>query len=107
MKQIEKEDNTLYESLLGKLTAFPEIRAILYDLLFTGRILPFNTKSAYMKDAAMFGFVRNEKENVVISNRIFENVLYNYFISEEVVNSKMFNIAVQEKNQFIVGGHLD
>ncbi len=35
----------------------------------------------------MFGFVRNEKENVVISNRIFENVLYNYFISEEVVNS--------------------
>ncbi|MCD8012345.1 MAG: AAA-like domain-containing protein [Lachnospiraceae bacterium] len=107
VKLIEKEDNTLYESLLGKLTAFPEIRSVLYDLLFTGRIFPYNAKSGYMKDAAMFGFVRNEKENVIISNRIFENVLYNFFISEEVVNSKMFNIAVQEKNQFVVGGRLD
>ena len=55
----------------------------------------------------MFGFIRNEKETAVISNRIFETVLYNFFISEEFAVSKIYSAGVQEKNQFIVGGHLD
>ena len=41
------------------------------------------------------------------SNRIFETVLYNFFISEEFAVSKIYSAGVQEKNQFIVGGHLD
>ena len=57
--------------------------------------------------AEMFGFIRNEKETAVISNRIFETVLYNFFISEEFAVSKIYSAGVQEKNQFIVGGHLD
>lgn len=55
----------------------------------------------------MFGFIKNEKDTAVISNRIFEAVLYNYFISEEFAVSKMYSAGVQERNQFIVGGYLD
>ena len=43
----------------------------------------------------------------VISNRIFETVLYNYFIAGEFAGSKMYSAGVQERNQFIVGGYLD
>ena len=55
----------------------------------------------------MFGFIRNENDTVVIANRIFEAVLYNHFIAEEFVTSKLYNVGALEKNQFIVGGHLD
>ena len=51
--------------------------------------------------------IRNEKDSAVISNRIFETVLYNFFISEEFATNGMYKVAVQEKNQFIVGGYLD
>ena len=106
-KILVKEDNPLYESLLGRLKLYPELRAVLYELLFNGRPIPYTATSDYIKDAAMFGFIRNENDTVVIANRIFEAVLYSHFIAEEFVTSKLYNVGALEKNQFIVGGHLD
>lgn len=106
-KRIIKEDNSLYESLMGKLELYPELRTMLYELLFNGKPIPYVATTPCIKDAAMFGFIRNENDTVVISNRIFESVLYNNFISEEFSSSKMYDVGAQEKNQFIVGGHLD
>ena len=106
-KMIEKEDNPLYQSLIRKLKIYPELKAVIYELLFTGKPIPYVATNSYLKDAVMFGFIRNENDTAVISNRIFEAVLYNYFISEEFAVSKMYAAGVQEKNQFIVGGYLD
>ena len=53
-----------------------------------------------MKTAAMFGIIRNENDTAAISNRIFESVLYNYFITEEFSVSRMYRMGVQERNQF-------
>ncbi len=106
-KMMVKEDNALYESLIGKLECYPKLKTILYELLFHGKNIPYTATNVYLKDAAMFGFIRNEKDMMVISNRIFETVLYNHFISEEFATSKMYHAGQVEKNQFIVGGHLD
>ena len=43
----------------------------------------------------------------VIFNRIFETVLYNWFMSEEYVSNKIYDIGAREKNHFITGGHLN
>ncbi len=106
-KMLVKEDNTLYQSMIRKLKLYPELRTVLYDLLFTGRPIPYTATNTYMKDAVMFGFIRNEKDFAVIFNQIFESVLYNYFIAEEFASSRMYKAGTQEKNQFIIGGHLD
>lgn len=55
----------------------------------------------------MFGFIKNSNGNVTIANRIFESVLYNYFISEDFATSKIYDVGVQEKNRFIVNGRPD
>ena len=106
-KMLVKEDNTLYQSLIRKLKLYSELRTMLYELLFTGKPIPYVATNSYIKDAAMLGFIKNENDTAVISNRIFETVLYNYFISEEFADSRMYHAGVQEKNQFIVNGHLD
>ena len=43
----------------------------------------------------------------LISNRVFEAVLYNLFISEEYMDSKIYDAGLREKNQSVSGGHLD
>lgn len=106
-KMLVKENNTLYQSLIGKLISYPELRTVLYELLFSGKTIPYVATNSYIEMAAMFGFIKNVNDTAVISNRIFEEVLYNFFISEEFSASKMYDVGVQEKNQFIIGGHLD
>ncbi|MCD7761406.1 MAG: ATP-binding protein [Clostridiales bacterium] len=107
VKLLVAEKNPLFESLLNKITDYPELRTVVYDLLFTGRAVPYSPWNRSIEVAEMFGFVRNEKGSAVISNRIFESILYNYFMSEEYITSKLYDAGLQEKNQFIAGGHLN
>ena len=106
-KLLENDNNTLFQSLTGKLDDYPELRSVLYELLFTGKPIPYVSQNSYIETASMFGFIKNSHGNAVLSNRIFETVLYNFFISEEFSTSKIYSTAVREKNQFVIGRHLD
>lgn len=106
-KLLVNENNPLFQSLTGKLTDYPKLRSVLYELLFTGKPIPYVPQNQYIDAASMFGFIKNQQGTAVVSNKIFEIVLYNFFISEEFSGSSMYDAGVQEKNQFLIGGHLD
>lgn len=101
------EKNTLFESIAGKLADYPRLRELVYSLLFTGRKISYNPLSPSIEIAEMFGFIKNSRGDAVISNRIFETVLYNLFLSEEMLDSEEYRTALQERNQFIQNGHLN
>jgi hypothetical protein len=107
VKMLISEKNTLFESLINKLVDYPEIRQITYDILFNGSDISYNSLNKAIEIAEMFGFVRNENNKVIISNRIFETILYNYFLSEEIVGNQMYKSGLENKNQFIIDGHLN
>lgn len=106
-KLLINENNPLFQSLIGKLEDFPDLRNVLYQLLFTGKPIPYVSQNPYIDIASMLGFIRNVQGTAVIANRIFEAVLYNLFISEEFPTSKMYDAGTQIKNQFIECGHLN
>lgn len=106
-KLLVNENNPLFQSLTGKLTDYPKLRSVLYELLFTGKPIPYVPQNPNIDAASMFGFIKNQQGTAVVSNKIFEIVLYNFFISEEFSGSSMYDAGVQEKNQFLIGGHLD
>ncbi len=83
------ESNTLFESLRNKLVDYPVLHQMVYELLFNGREIPYNALNEAIEIAAMFGFVKNENGRTVIANRIFETVLYNYFLSDEILGRTM------------------
>ena len=93
------EKNTLFESLVGKLEEFPELRELVHTLLFRGSTIPYNPLHKTIEMAEMLGFVKNLSGNTIISNRIFETVLYNLFLSEEALSSDIYkaNIIFGEK----------
>lgn len=106
-KVVLTEKNTLFESMVNKLADFPELRNMVYTLLFHGKEIPYNSLNKAIETAEMFGFIKREENRAVISNRIFETVLYNLFLSEEVAGSEVYKAALQDKNQFIQGGRLN
>lgn len=102
------ESNTLFESLIGKLTEYPELEQILKELLFSGKPITYNPTNQVIGLAVMFGFVKNEDGKVIPSNRIFDTLLYNHFLSlDEFKSSNMYKASLRDKNLFIRDGHLD
>jgi hypothetical protein len=84
----------LFESLINKLTDYPEIRNIVYEILFKGKDISYTALNKSIDVAEMFGFVVNQNNKVVISNRIFETILYDYFLSEELVGNIGYNCGL-------------
>jgi len=106
-KMLISEDNSLFGSLTGKLYDYPELKKMLKALLFNGLTASYSAGNRNIEKAAMYGFVKNKNGVVAISNRIFEAVLYNLFLSEEELQSDVYATALTDKCQFIKGGRLN
>lgn len=107
VKILLSEKNTLFETLINKLTEYPDLREMLHAILFSGDRISFSYDNYTIDLAAMLGFVRNEQGTMVVANRLFETRLYNYFLSEEEVGSRIFTAGAMGKNQFIQNGILN
>lgn len=102
------ENNTLFESLIGKLEDYPELDRMLGELLFSGKEILYNPTSQAIQLAIMFGFVKNENGKVIPANRIFDTLLYNHYLSVgERYYTDIYKASLEDRNQFIVGGHLN
>ena len=107
VKILLKEANTLFDDLRKKITDYPELKAMLYAILFQGESYPYNPDNFVMDIGTMFGFIKEKDGQAVISNRIFETRLYNLFLSEELTNSVIYQSGERDKNQFIKDGILN
>lgn len=102
------ENNMLFESLIGKLTDYPELEQMLKELLFFGKPITYNPTNQVIGLAVMFGFVKNADGKVIPANRIFDTLLYNHFLSlDELGSLEMYKASLLDKNLFVRDGHLD
>lgn len=101
------EKNTLFDSLIGKLKLYPELKEMLHLLLFQGQSILYNPDQDVIGMAEMFGFVKKDGGFVRIANRIFEIRLYNLFLTApQMQGTSMYRAATQDKNQFIENGRI-
>ena len=77
------ETNTLFDSLMGKLQNYPELRGKLRDLLMRGESIAYVPDDNEQQQLLMYGFVRVAHNKLVVSNRIFEMRLYVFFVGKE------------------------
>lgn len=101
------ESNALFESLTDKVTTYSDLRDILFDILMNGMEIAYNPDLTSISVAMMYGFVRKEGTKVVISNRIFETRLYNFFLSSEKERkSEIYRLGEREKYRFVNNGEI-
>jgi energy-coupling factor transporter ATP-binding protein EcfA2 len=108
VKMLLEENNPLFDSLMNKLSQFPELKAVISRQLFQGQPIAYVPDDTAVRIARMFGFVKIQDSTVQIANRIFEVRLYNKFLldySEQ--NSDIYAEGSRQKNQFIIDGRLN
>ena len=108
VKLLLAENNTLFQSLTKNLNNYPELKASIRSILMEGTKIAYNAQQDDIVRMQMYGLIRNDRNTVRVSNRIFETMLYNLFLTEEELKSNVFSKAGDlAKNQFVVDGKLN
>ncbi len=97
---------TLFDDMVKKLAQYPQMREMIYAILFQGEKFSYEAENERISIGVMFGFLKEREGSVVISNRIFEMKLYNLFLSEAETDNRIYSRADMEKNLFIKDGSL-
>lgn len=104
---VEDVDSSLFDDLNKKLADHSELNQIVKRILLSGEEYAFNRHDNWVQLGSLFGFLVNRDGKVAISNRIFETILYNKYITEAQWSSDLYQNAILEKNQFILNGQLN
>lgn len=107
VRELVGESNSLFDDMAKKVKDYPELKSLLYDILFCGRSIPYNLGTELVSIGSVLGFLRDEGGQVAISNRIFEIWFYNFFIAEEAIGSDTYSAGQRNKNQFVHENRLD
>lgn len=107
VKLILRESNTLFDDMLKKLMDYRDLKEIVKKILYNGRRYSYEAGNFIIQLGCMFGFLKEENDVTIISNRIFEMKLYNWLISEEETSSEMYQAGVLEKTRFTENGVLN
>ncbi len=98
----------LFDSMMNKLEDDENLRTCVYNILMNGNYLSYNPYDESINYALMYGFISVENGSVKIANRIFETVLYNFFLTtQKMQDTPTYKAGAFEKNQFIQNGELD
>lgn len=87
VKILLNESVPLFSSMMRHVNEYPDLKKMLYAMLFQGERVAYNPDNKTIELACMFGYVINNNGSVQIANRIFETRLYNFFLSEEELSS--------------------
>ena len=91
-----KEENVLFDDLFKNLENDDKLYDLIYDVLITGRQRMYSIGNPTVKTAAMYGLIDEAETGIAISNKIFELVICNYFISkDEELNRKRITGVLQ------------
>jgi len=105
---ILSEDNSLFDSVMGKLEEYPDLKLQLRNILFRGDTVAHLPDDEAQKQLRMYGFIYNKHNVVAITNRIFEMRLCTYFIGESRKNEDLKRMASVNKTIFVeVDGSLN
>jgi len=82
------EQNTLFDDIYKNLENNKELYQLIYDILISGKNYSFKISNPTINLAAMFGIIKSRDGGTAVSNRIFEIIIYDYFISKDQTDIK-------------------
>ena len=100
------ESDTLFDDMRKHIADYPELKKMLYAILFHGQSFTYNPDNFVMDIGKMFGFLREDQGQAVIANRIFETRIYNLFLSEDLLDDKSYRAAGCCRNEDLERGRI-
>ena len=81
MQYTLKQNNTNFDSLIGKLINNPELHDMIFQIIMNAGTFSYNQHNRVMNHALMYGIVKNENQRLAVHNRLYEQLIYNYMAS--------------------------
>ena len=98
---LSETGTSLFDSLTGKLTNYPNLKQKLRRVLLRGETLSWLPYDEEQQQLFMYGFIRNNHNTVAVANRIFEMLLYTHFIGENNSNNSLKQSGSETKSVFL------
>ncbi|WP_236897817.1 AAA family ATPase [Clostridium beijerinckii] len=105
VKELLQENNTLFDDLVKNIENNNEFKDYIFDLIINGTEKTFNIHNPLINLGVIYGYLKNMDGRVKMSNRIFEQMLYNYFSSK--LENKTDMSTYNFKENFIIENGLD
>jgi uncharacterized protein YeeX (DUF496 family) len=99
IKMTLNEYNTLFDDIIKNLENYEEIKNVVNEILIEGRQILFNP-FAYEK-GIMYGILSEREGKLVIHNKVFETLLYDYLLAQKELHSLAARFTQIDKNEVI------
>ena len=83
VKLLIEEKNTLFDDLSKNLENSADLYNLIYEVLIVGSYMTFNYHNPTVNLGFMYGIIKKGSPYIIISNKIFEMVICEYFISKD------------------------
>lgn len=106
VRDLLKEQNTLFEDVIKNIRNYPEFSLLAEQLVVYGANVVFERSNPAIELGVMFGILAERDGKTVVSNVIFETLILNYFTSVRATEALLHSEHL-EKSQYIRDGRLD
>ncbi|MGL5330014.1 MAG: hypothetical protein ACRDD7_12145 [Peptostreptococcaceae bacterium] len=86
VKIILKEKNTLFESLIKNMENDNEIYNLIKEITLNGTTITYNSLNPLIDKGIRYGVFKEYDNRLIVNNRIYEQIIYNYMISKIETN---------------------
>lgn len=107
VKFINEEVNTLFESIVKNLENNKELYELTKRILIDGEQILFNPLDPTISIGLTYGIFKKGENGVKISNKIFEEIIYNYMISKITTTTKNMSLYNIKSNFIKENGELN
>lgn len=99
IKMTLNEHNTLFDDVIKNLENYEEIKNIVNEILVEGKQISYNP-FAYEK-GIMYGILAEKDGKLVIHNKIFESLLYDYLLAQREMQKLSSKFTQVDKSEVI------
>ena len=103
VKLLIDEKNTLFDDLFKNLENNAELYNFIYSLLIVGEHKTYSANNPTISFGEMFNIIKRQNGKITISNKIFEIVISDYFVSKDESNQR----KPVERSGIIKNGRFD
>lgn len=107
IKTLNEETNTLFESLVKNLENNEELYNLTKRILIDGESITFNPLDPLISIGLTYGIFKKGKNGLEISNKIFEDIVYNYMLSKIRTSTGKMSLYNFKDNFILEDGSLN
>ncbi|MCL1809784.1 MAG: AAA family ATPase [Clostridiales bacterium] len=107
VKILAAKKTTLSDDIVKNLESNRDLHDLMYSILIKGDAKKFVANDPVMDLGAMFGFIKSAGGKMAVSNRVFELVMADYFVSKESRSSSNKHVKGVLQDDIVNGGRFD